>query len=81
MECLSLPITTSVSPKRDMTLLLAFLSYVIVRRIDMLAALAMSADTMEWLAPVSDMQFTSKPVLQAPGGPSHTDISGVGLFV
>ena len=63
-----------------MTPLLAFLSSVTVGRIDKLAALATSAGTIDWLAHVSGMQFTSKLLLQAPGGPSHSGIFGVGLF-
>ena len=81
VECLLLHINTHASPARDMTVLLVFLSSVEVGLIDRLAALATSADTTDWLAPVSGMQLTSRPLPQAPGGPSHSGISGVGLFV
>ena len=40
----------------------------------------MSADTIDWLAPVSGLQRTSRPRPQAVGGPSHSGISGVGML-
>ena len=58
--------------------LLTLRSSVKVGRICRLAALAVSADTMDWEAPVSGMQFTSSPLVHASGGPSQSGISGVG---
>ena len=43
-----------------------------------LASLAVSADTIDYEAPVSGMQFTSNPLVHVSGGPSRSGISGVG---
>ena len=63
-----------------MTLLLSLRNSVEVGVIVKLASLAMSADTIDWLAPVSGIQRTSRPRPQAVGGPSHSGISGVGML-
>ena len=41
-------------------------------------SLAIAADTIDWDAPVSGIQFTNRPREHAFGGPSHSGISGVG---
>ena len=60
--------------------LLVLRSSVRVGTIERLASLAVAADTINWLAPVSHMQLTSKPLVHTLAGPSHSGISGVGLF-
>ena len=79
-ECLSLHKTTLASPNKCMTLLLALRNSVEVGVIVRLASLATSAETIDWLAPVSGIQRTSRPRPQAVGGPSHRGISGVGIL-
>ena len=80
VECLSLHMMMSALLNNVITPLLAFLNLVTVGRTHKLKALAVSAYTIDWLAPVSGIQFTSKPLVHAPGGPSYRDISGVGLL-
>ena len=79
-ECLSLHINTWASPTGYITSLKALHNSVEVGRIERLASLAIAADTIDWLAPVSGIQCTRRQRMHAVGGPSHRDISGVGLF-
>ena len=63
-----------------MTHPLALRSSVTVGKMVKLASLAVAADTMDCEAPVSGMQLTNRPREHAIGGPSHSGISGVGMF-
>ena len=70
--------TISASPRNVIIPLLAFLSSVIVGLTHKLASLAIVAETIHLEAPVSGIQFTSRPREHALGGPSHSGISVVG---